>query len=44
MRKPEFDKDREIVENLCELREERIEWLARKTKKGRRYVARWVRF
>jgi len=44
MRKPDFDADREILETLCEIREERIAWLARRTKKGRRYVARWVRF
>ncbi len=44
MRKPEFEAEREIIENLCELREERIAWLARKTKKGRRFVARWVKF
>jgi hypothetical protein len=44
MRKPDSVTDREIVETLCEMREEWIAWLARRTKKGRRYVARWVRF
>ena len=44
MRKPDFEFDREIIETLCEMREERIQWLARRTKKGRRYVSRWVKF
>lgn len=44
MRKPEFEVEREIVETLCEMREERIASLARRTKKGRRFVARWVKF
>ena len=44
MRKPEPEFDREIVESLCEMREDRIAWLARRTKKGRRYVSRWVKF
>ncbi len=44
MRKPENAFGREIIETLCEMREERIAWLARRTKKGRRYVSRWVKF
>jgi len=44
MRKPEFDFDREITESLCEMREERFARLTKRTKKGRRYVARWIRF
>jgi hypothetical protein len=44
MKKPDFDAEPEITLALCEMREERIQWLARRTKKGRRYVSRWVRF
>ena len=44
MRKPDFDADREIVEMICELREDRLARLARRTKKGRRFVMKFVRF
>jgi hypothetical protein len=44
VRKPDFDAGREIVEMLCELREDRVARLARRTKKGRRFAARFVRF
>jgi hypothetical protein len=44
MRRPDFDASREIIDGLCEVREERLARLARRTKKGRRYVARFVKF
>ena len=44
MRKPVFDAEREIVDALSELREDRIVRLARLTKKGRWFIARFVRF
>lgn len=44
MKKPEFDAESEIIETLCELREDRLARLARRTKKGRWFVARFVRF
>jgi hypothetical protein len=44
VRKPSYDMDREILETLCEVREDRIARLARKMKKGRWFVARFVRF
>ncbi|HZV01234.1 MAG TPA: hypothetical protein VFF73_31270 [Planctomycetota bacterium] len=44
MRKPVFDMEREIVETLCEIREDRIMTRARKWKKARWFCARFVRF
>lgn len=44
MKKPIRSAEREIVEALVELREERIARIARARKKARREVARFVRF
>ena len=44
MRKPDFDAGREIVEMLCELREDRVARLARREPAALLRAARFVRF
>jgi len=44
MRKPQLEADREIIETLCEMREDPDRRGSRGARKGRRYVSRWVRF
>ncbi len=44
MRRPVPSAEREILDALIELREDRIARLSRATKKSRGFVARWVKF